>query len=317
MIQFAHMLKIAGEEGMEPSAITGSPVIVLNPAANRGKMLRYRELARQRAAQEQADYIETTRSVGARELASRAASEGRPVIIVGGDGSVHEAVNGLLASGRRVPLGIVAAGSGNDFAWNTLKLPRDPVEAFKCAFHGTLRNIDVGRVNGLYFANAFSVGLDADIAVAAHRLKRWPLMSGSRLYYSATLKQLLFGYQRCPWLSFRLDDGEWSEMSRYVLLAVSNGPTYGGGFRINPTADETDGLFNICAIDYTPLARALKLLPVVQRGEHMGLPEDHFFQAKRVQIVSQARVNMQVDGETSCAQTYEAEVLPHALWVRV
>lgn len=317
MIQFAHILKISREEGMEPLAITGNPVIILNPAANRGNMRRYRELARQKAAQEQAEYIETTRSIEARELASHAASEGRPVIIVGGDGSVHEAVNGLLASGQRVPLGIVAAGSGNDFAWNTLKLPRDPLEAFKRAFHGTLKNIDAGKVNGLYFANAFSIGLDADIAVAAHRLKRWPLMSGSRLYYSATLKQLLFGYRRCPQLSFKFDDGEWSEMSRYVLLAVSHGPTYGGGFRINPVADHTDGLFNVCAIDYIPLARALKLLPIVQKGEHMGIPEVHFFQAKHVQIASQARVNMQADGETGCAQTYEAEVLPHALWLRV
>ncbi len=317
MIQSAQRLKNLQGEAMEPSASTGSPVIILNPVANRGKMRRHREVARQKAAQEQAEYIETTRSGEARELASRAASAGRPVIIVGGDGSIHEVVNGLLASDQRVPLGIVAAGSGNDFAWNTLKLPRDPAEAFEHAFHGTLKDVDAGKVNGLYFANAFSIGLDADIAAVADSLKCWPLMSGSRLYYSATLKQLLFGYQRCPHLSFKFDDGEWSEMSRYVLLAVNNGPTYGGGFRINPSADYTDGLLNICAIDYTPLARALKLLPSVQKGEHMGIPEVHFFQAKKVQVASQTGVHMQMDGETSSAQTYQAEVLPGALLVRV
>ena len=301
---------------MERSTLIGSPVIILNPVANRGKMRLYRELARQNAARERAEYIETTGPGEAREQTCRAASEGRPVIIVGGDGAVHEAVNGLLASGRRVPLGVVAAGSGNDFAWNTLKLPRDPAEAFERAFHGTLRDVDAGRVNGSYFANAFSVGLDADIAIAAHSLKRWPFMNGPRLYDSAALKQLLFGYKRCPRLSYKFDDGEWTAMSRYVLLAVNNGPTYGGGFRINPTADSTDGLFNICALDYVPLLLALKRLPVVKRGEHMDLPEAHFFQAKKVQIVSQERVNMQMDGETSSAQTYQAEVLPGALWVR-
>lgn len=302
---------------MESSLTMKSPLVLLNPAANRGNMQRYRDLVRGKAAKEQAEYIETSKAGEAEARARQAGSEGRPIIIVGGDGSVHEVVNGLLASGRRVPLGIVAAGSGNDFAYNTLKLPGDPATALERAFHGDLIDVDAGQVNGHYFANAFSIGLDADIAVAAHRLKRWPFMSGARLYYSATLKQLLFGYRRCPRLSFKFDNGAWGEMSRYVLLAVNNGPTYGAGFRINPTADHTDGLFNICTIDYAPLLRALHLLPVVKKGEHVGVPEAHFFQAKRVQIASQYPVNMQMDGETTCAQTYQAEILPGALWVRV
>jgi diacylglycerol kinase (ATP) len=302
---------------MEPSLTMGSPLVVLNPAANRGNMQRHRELARQKAAEEGARYVETTRSGEAEELARKAASEGCPVIVVGGDGSVHEVVNGLLASGKRVPLGIVGAGSGNDFAWNTLCLPHDPMAALERAFSGTLVDVDAGQVNGRYFANAFSVGLDADIAVAAQGLKRWPLMSGSRLYYASSLKQLLFGYQRCPRLSFKLDDCEWVDTRRYVLLAVSNGPTYGGGFRINPTADHTDGWFHICAIRYVPLARALQLLPVVQKGEHASVAEAHFFQAKKVQIESLVPVNIQMDGETSQAQSYQAEILAGALWVRV
>ena len=302
---------------MEPSLATGSSLVVLNPAANRGHMQPFRELVRRRAAEEGARYVETTRAGEAEELATQAALEGCPVIVVGGDGSVHEVVNGLLASGRRVPLGIVAAGSGNDFAWNTLCLPRDPVQALERAFTGTLVDVDAGRVNERYFANAFSVGLDADIAVAARSLKRWPLMSGERLYYGASIKQLLFGYRRCPQLSFKFDECEWLDMARYVLLAVSNGPTYGGGFRINPTADHTDGWFHICAIRYVPLARALQLLPVVQRGEHASVAEVHFFQAKTIQIQSVLPVNIQMDGETSSAQSYQAEVLAGALSVRV
>lgn len=299
------------------SSTVRSPLILLNPAANRGKVQRYRQLARQRAAEERAEYIETSRPGEAEERARLAASEERAVVVVGGDGSIHEAVNGLLASGKRVPLGIVAAGSGNDFACNTLRLPRDPVEAFERALHGDLVNVDAGRVNDRYFANAFSVGLDADIAVAAHRLKRWPFMSGQRLYYSATLKQLLFGYRHCPRLTFQLDQHEWVESSRYVLLAVNNGPTYGGGFRINPEADPTDGWLRVCTIDYMPLSRALRLLPVVQRGEHAGLSEIRFFQAQKIQIKSRVPVNIQVDGETMCVQDCQAEILPGALCVRV
>ncbi|TMC15485.1 MAG: diacylglycerol kinase family lipid kinase, partial [Chloroflexi bacterium] len=171
-----------------------NPIVILNPTANRGNMQQHRALIRHRLEKEpQAEYVETTRQGEAQELARKAAEEGRPVIIVGGDGSVHEVVNGILSSSRRVPLGIVAAGSGNDYAWNTLKLPHDPAAAIERAFTGQLVNSDAGIVNGRYFVNSFSVGLDADIAVAAGKMKKIPFMSGERLYYSSTLKQLLFG----------------------------------------------------------------------------------------------------------------------------
>jgi diacylglycerol kinase (ATP) len=306
---------------MESSESFGNPLVILNPVANRGKMDRYRGAVRKRTEREQAEYVETTRQGEAKELAMAAAKEGRSVIIVGGDGSVHEVVNGILASGKRVPLGIVGAGSGNDFAWNTLKLPHDPAAAIERAFDGQPVEVDAGMVNGRYFANSFSVGLDADIAVAAARMKKLPLMGGAQLYYTTTVKQLLFGYASCPWLSFKLDSVDEQTgktlVKRYVLLAVTNGPTYGAGFRINPGADHSDGLFDVCTIDYTPLLRALRLLPIVRRGEHAGLPEVTFYRAKSIAIESQNLVNVQVDGETSNSKSYHAENLPGALLVRV
>jgi diacylglycerol kinase (ATP) len=306
---------------MEDLPSTGNPIVILNPTANRGNLEHCRALLRRRLeAEPQGEYVETTRQGEAQERAMIAAKEGRPVIIVGGDGSVHEVVNGILGTGRRVPLGIVAAGSGNDYAWNTLKLPHDPAAAIERAFTGQLVESDAGIVNGKYFVNSFSVGLDADIAVTAGRMKKVPFMSGSRLYYGSTLKQLLFGYHRCPWLKLTLDGNEEAidaEYKRYVLMAVTNGPTYGAGFRINPTADYKDGFFDICTISYTPLLRALKLLPVVQKGEHDGLPEVTFFRAKAIRIDSREPVNIQMDGETTSATSYDAKILPGALWVRI
>jgi diacylglycerol kinase (ATP) len=306
---------------MEHSPSSDNPIVILNPTANRGNMNHHRALLRHRLeAEPRAEYVETTRQGEAQERAMNAAKEGRPVVIVGGDGSVHEVVNGILSAGRRVPLGIVAAGSGNDYAWNTLKLPQDPTAAIERAFTGQLVESDAGMVNGKYFVNSFSVGLDADIAVAANWMKNIPFMSGSRLYYGTTIKQLLFGYHRCPWLKIVVDGGEEPievATKRYVLLAVTNGPTYGAGFRINPTADYRDGLLDICTISYTPLPRALKLLPVVQKGEHAGLPEVTFFRSRSVHIESRKPVNIQMDGETGNATIYDAKILPGALWVRI
>lgn len=305
---------------MDAAQFSGQTLVILNPAANRGNMDRYRAVARQRAEQEQAEYVETRLQGEAKERAMQAAGENRPVIIVGGDGSVHEVVNGILAAGRRVPLGIVAAGSGNDFAWNTLKLPHDPAMAVERAFHGQEVEVDAGMVNGRYFANSCSIGIDADIAVAAGIMKKYPLMSGQRLYYATSLKQLLFGYGRCPWLRLQIDGpaqtGEGAER-RYILVAVTNGPTYGAGFRINPGADHCDGLFDVCAVDYRPRLRALRMLPIVKKGQHQNLPEVTFYRARSLSIESRNPVNVQMDGETTCASSYHIEILPGALLVRI
>ncbi|WP_376794181.1 diacylglycerol/lipid kinase family protein [Thermogemmatispora sp.] len=300
---------------------TRAPLVILNPTANQGRMQRYRALVRQRAAATGADYCETTQAGQAERLAREAASQGRPIIVVGGDGSIHEVVNGILSSGQRVPLGIIAAGSGNDFAYNTLNLPRHPEAAVERAFDGEPKPIDAGQANERYFANSFSVGLDADIAAGARQLKKIPFMTGMRLYYSSTLRQLLFGYRRCPWLRFSLVPVDSAAppaatFQRYVLLAVTNGPTYGSGFRINPGASPDDGLLDLCAIRYAPLGRALRLLPVVKRGEHAALPEVHFYRLQQLTIESRLPLNVQMDGEVFHGQRYEIRVLPQALLVR-
>ncbi len=295
------------------------PLVILNPAANRGHMARHRALLQQRLTHEHAEYRETSSAGEAQDLAYRAACDGRPIVVVGGDGSVNEVVNGILRSGRRIPLGIVAAGSGNDFATSTLRLPREPEQAIERAFSGQPVSVDAGKVNGIYFVNACSIGLDADIAEAAGKLKKYPLMSGARLYYGAVFRQLFFGYHRCPWLKIRLDEEVFvaEGEKHYVLVAISNGPAYGAGFNINPAAQYDDGLFDICTIDYTSLLNALRWLPILKKGRHAQLPVTTFYRAHHVYVESRVPVNIQVDGETTRATRFEIEMLPGALSIRV
>ncbi|HTK07524.1 MAG TPA: diacylglycerol kinase family protein [Ktedonobacteraceae bacterium] len=306
---------------METAQSSVPPLVILNPAANRGKMQRYRSLVQRYCdAKQWSDCYRETQRVGDASLwAAEAARDGRPLVVIGGDGTVHEAANGLLSSGQQVPLGIVAAGSGNDYAWRTLNLPHAPEQALELAFHGRIRAIDAGRVNDRYFINSFSIGLDADIAEAANHLKKYPLMSGERLYYVATLRQLLFGYQRCPWLRFSFDAPEQglTPERRYILLAVTLGPAYGGGFRINPDADPADGLLDVCVIRYMSLFRVMQLLPLVQRGKHAGVPEVSLSRARALLLESTFPVMMEVDGETSQAQRFAVQILPAALSIRM
>lgn len=303
---------------MEPAAATAQPLVILNPTANRGEMAHHRAAAAHWVERTGAEYLVTKKRNDAQTMARLAADLGRPVIVVGGDGTVNEVVNGILASRQTTELGIVPAGSGNDFACNTLGLPKDPEMAFERAFTGTAQAVDVGMVNGRFFANSFSVGLDGDIAVAAEKMKRIPFMQGEVLYYSASLRQLLFGYRRCPWLTYALDDAEKAKIStHYVLIAVTNGPTYGAGFRINPTADHRDGRFDICAITHTPLLRALSLLPVVRRGKHEGQKEVTFSRAQKVYIETRQVANAQMDGETMQGTIFDVHIKPGALRVRI
>lgn len=305
-------------ESVQLPDVQDQPLIILNPTANRGKIDRYRQLVQPYREQTQAEYVETRRAGEAEQLAYQAAQAGVPVVIVGGDGSVNEVINGLLRSNRRVPLGIVPAGSGNDFATSTLGIPANPVQAVERAFYGKIVTVDAGVLNGRYFANACSIGLDADIAATVGAMKKIPLMSGERLYYASILKQLLFGYHHCPWLTISLDGQPVTpDEQRYVLVAISNGPAYGAGFRINPQANYQDGLFDVCTIDYLPLLRAMRLLPVVKKGEHAWIPEVTFHRVRHITITSRFPVHRQVDGETLRETHFDASILPGALAVRV
>src|SRR2546421_10357150 len=106
---------------MESSSTSGNQLVILNPTANRGNMEQHRALLRSRLEQEpQAEYVETTRRGEAEERAMHAAKEGRPIMVVGGDGSVHEVVNGILSAGGCVSIGILDVGLGNDYACQTL-----------------------------------------------------------------------------------------------------------------------------------------------------------------------------------------------------
>jgi len=144
-------------------------------------------------------------------------------------------------------------------------------------------------------------------------------MTGAALYYTSSLQRLLFGYRKCPWLTLTLDGTslEGERPTRHVIVAITNGPTYGGGFRVNPKADHADGQFDICSVRFMPRLRALNLLPRLQKGQHEGEPEVTFYHARTIEIDCPAGVNAQMDGETMRATHYAVRIIPQGLLVRV
>jgi diacylglycerol kinase (ATP) len=299
------------EGAPEPSP----PRIILNPAGAGGKARHVRKLIETALDEGRAELVLTSGPGHAERLAREAASAGRDVIAVGGDGTVAEVANGMLASGQRVALGIVPCGTGNDYAFQAVRLPREPREALNIALTGTPRPFDVGQVNGRYFLNALGVGIDANIAAAAERLKSYPLMRGQTLYWAASLTELLFHYDRCPQLTVTVDDAP--PLNRdFALAAVSIGPTYGGGFRINPDADPHDGLFDLCTLWKPSKLRALRLLPMIEKGRHLNEPEVTRTHVRHVTLEAATPIHAHLDGEVITASRFEARIVPGALLVR-
>ncbi len=311
-------LQTRGDEP-HPSASVAPPLVILNPAGANGKAQRLRGRIEARLRAGQGELVLTKARGDAERLAREAALAGRDVIAVGGDGTVLEVGSGILASGRRVQLGIVPCGTGNDYAYETARLPHDPLAALEVALGGEQAQVlamDAAQMNDRYFLNSMGVGLDANIAATAERMKKWPFMRGEMLYYTASLRELLFHYGACPFLTVTLDGAQQSGQV-YAAAAVSIGPTYGGGFRINPDADARDGLFSVCLIDKPRKSRALRLLPRVEKGQHIGEPEVHRSLVKTVTFEAREATYAHLDGEIVRAQRFDVRILPGALLVRV
>jgi diacylglycerol kinase (ATP) len=292
------------------------PLVILNPAGGQGRAARLRLMVEKALAHGRGELMLTTAPRTAEKLAREAAEAGRDVIAVGGDGTVAEIGNGILSSGRAVALGIVPCGSGNDYAYETLKLPRDPAAALEIALGGKRVAMDVGQVNGRYFLNSLGVGIDANIAAAAEQLKGKPFMRGQMLYWGASLREIFFHYDKCPELTVAYD-GEPAFSQLFALAAVSIGPTYGGGFHINPDADPTDGYFDICTISKPPRARALRLLPMIEKGRHLREPEVSLRRARSITMTASQPIYAHLDGEVITAPEFEARIFPALLHVRI
>ena len=292
------------------------PVVILNPAGANGKAKRLRRMLEERLRGGRGELVLTEGRGDGERLAREAALAGRDVVAVGGDGTVLEVGSGILASGRRVAMGVVPSGNGNDYAFETARLPHDPAVALEVALTAEPVAMDAGQVNDRYFLNAMGVGLDANVAAAAEGMKKLPFMRGQVLYYTASLRELMFHYGRCPFLDVTLD-GEPRSGQLYAAAAVSIGPTYGGGFHINPDADPRDGLFSVCLIDKPGKLRALRLLPAVEKGTHITEREVHRFRVQTVTFAAQKTLYAHLDGEIIRANRFEARILPGALLVRL
>lgn len=254
------------------------------------------------------DTTETREPGEAIGLAERSARDYSGVVAVGGDGTVHEVVNGLMRAGTGSAFGVIPCGSGDDFA--KLLPEGDPVARLA---HGAIRRFDVGRIDAgevRYFANGMDVGFGAHAARNVAAVPRF--LTGLAAYLGALAITLV----RYPALRLRLqlDDQPPFEQAT-TMTAVMNGRSFGGSFRVTPQASAEDGLLDLLVAEQVGRARILALVPKIMRGSHLGEPDVRLLRAKRVLIESDAPLVVEADGEIvfERARRLEIGVLPGAL----
>jgi diacylglycerol kinase (ATP) len=265
--------------------------LLLNPAAGAGRALRFAQAAMTRLHDRgiSVELKASTEPGGIERLARRLATEGAErVVVCGGDGTMHEAVNAL--AGTSTILGLLPGGRGNDLA-AVLGIPADPAAAADRVVEGRIHSIDVGVVNGRRFGTVVALGLDADVALRT-RSGWW--RHGGRPGYVACGVSRLFTY-RAPHLRLTGDFGV--REGRYLLCAVSNSGSYGGGVRIAPHSALDDGQLDLCLVKDLPRLAALPLIPRILRGRHGGAKAVEFLRTTRVRIESEEPVPAVADGE--------------------
>jgi YegS/Rv2252/BmrU family lipid kinase len=271
-------------------------LLLVNPTAGRGRAARLKAEVRQAIEAEWGEVVsvDTTAPLDAVERVRQWVAEGvERVVVLGGDGTLHEAANGVLRSGRKElpPIGVVPAGTGNDYAKlaGTAGLPS--ALAVRRLARGRIRYLDVGHAWDEYFLNAIGVGFDAEVARQVIASQRG---SGLPAYLAAVLQVVR------TFKPFRaeIEAPEGNLSDSFMLVTAGIGNVVGGGFRLTPAAVPDDGLLDVCAIRRLSTPGLLVRLPLTIPGWHTRLRVVKTFRTTHMTIIGlDGPLIAQFDGE--------------------
>lgn len=283
--------------------------VLVSPVAGRG---RARQVADAVAGELRAGGLEprlltAVTGTQAEAAAAAAVADGAAaLVVVGGDGAVHAALQAV--AGTTTPLGVIPAGTGNDLV-RALDLPADPLAAARAVARnllaGEVRAIDAGRTGGRWWATVLCCGFDSAVSDRANRL-RWP--RGRRRYDIAVLAELARLRPREVTLVL---DGE-SSTRPVTLVAVGNTPWYGGGMKVCPGADPSDGMFDVTVVGPVTRRELIATRPLLTAGTHVEHAAVTVHRANRVELRCEG-VTSYADGEPVAPLPAVAECVPGAV----
>lgn len=297
-------------------------IFLVNPAAANGSTgRRWPEIAHQAAAVGlEGDALLSERRGHLGELAREAALSGsRLLVVVGGDGSINEVVNGLAGLENPPAVALIPRGTGGDFV-RTFGIPDDVAAAARVALAGDTQSIDLGRVGyrgwdgsdgSALFANVASAGMSGAIAQRANDTSK---ALGAKASYLWATFAVFAGWSA---VEMRLTvDGE-ARSGRMFDVVVANGRFFGGGMKMCPDALPGDGLLDVVTIGDVTKRDLVLTMPKIYRGTHLPHPKAEALRGRVVTVETDEAVPVELDGEQPGTTPARFEILPGALQLRV
>ena len=286
--------------------------VILNPSSGRERGPEHVELLN---VSLKAHFDEVTISVtagdgDAERAAVVAASDGcEALFVAGGDGTVNEALNGLVSASalEQLAVGIIPFGTGNDFA-AALGIPLETEAALDILLAGRELRVDLGQVNGRVFVNTSGGGFIGEVSAAV--TPQLKTITG-RLAYLIGGAQALMEFEPVTAM-LTIQPGDVRLSHQLYAFAVCNSRLIGGGRLIAPDAVIDDGLLDVCLIEGMSALEFVGLARKVAQGEHVADPRVFYFQANAVDIELEREVNVNTDGEVFGVRRCEYRVLPQA-----
>ena len=251
--------------------------------------------------------IEKTKCIGdgthiATEYIEKYNNEDMIFYVVGGDGTLSEVAKACKYH-KNVSIVVIPRGTGNDFSRavndfkSIRKIIRKSIENNNC-------KVDTINIKNYTCINVLNAGFDAAIADNMNLFRKWPLVSGSMKYKLAIL-YTLFSAKKYR-LKIRVDGKIFK--GNYTLIAIGNNKYYGGGIKVLPDADISDGMLDVCIINSTTLLQKLRFLPKFSKGKHIGLDIVKMLRGKEISVVSNKKFPVSIDGEIINTNRFIAKI---------
>lgn len=296
--------------------------LVFNPHADRGRAWDIASsLKAIIAGRGEFEWASTEYPGHATEIARQAALDRFDIVAaLGGDGTVHEVVNGLMGvpAAQRPSMAAVPIGSGNDFCHN-VGIPTDHEQAMQRILTGSPRAFDVGRLTDgagrtEYWDNTLGIGFDATVTIYSYQITR---LQGFAMYLWAVVQTIVRNHD-APRMQIRADAESLD--APVLMLTVCNGPREGGGFRVAPDARPDDGIFDFAVITKVSRLMMFRLIPEVMNGTHGRFRQVRLGRCRHLELTADHPVTVHTDGEifagfTSSVSQLTVEIMPGALQV--
>ena len=271
-------------------------IFIVNPESAKGNAMKIIGNIEKVCKQEHIEYevCYTLAQGDATRLAQSYKDDENIIYAVGGDGTLSEVLNGVI--GTKNKIGIIPAGSGNDFYRTVKELGKTEIES------------DVGVVNGKYFLNIACVGIDAEVA------NNVPLMKKKNVkvknLYTASI---LYTFTHFKFKQIHFKSQEKDEKGNFTILSICNGRYYGGGYNISPKASLEDNNFDVYYINKLRLPSIINLLLKLKKGKLEQDKRTNHFKTNNITVTSEEPIRFNVDGETIENTKFEIKIIPKAI----